>query len=182
MLSDTVGFVRDLPHNLVASFKATLEEAIHADLLLHVLDVGHPHAEQQFKSVHEVLGDIGVRVGKASAQDKPELLLLNKIDTPEGEAAMPLWRALHPNAIAISAKAGLGLDQLSKAVLDFVRGQRSDVTLQVDVRDGKLISFIESHTLVRAREIDDTTMRIAVTVGKQTLADLRRNEGVVILD
>ena len=60
LLSDTVGFVRDLPHNLVASFKATLEEAVHADLLLHVLDVGHPHAEQQFNSVHQVLEEIGV--------------------------------------------------------------------------------------------------------------------------
>src|SRR5271170_250078 len=70
LLSDTVGFVRDLPHNLVASFKATLEEAIHADLLLHVLDVGHPHAEQQFKSVHEVLDEIGVK-------DKSEILILN---------------------------------------------------------------------------------------------------------
>ena len=80
MLSDTVGFVRDLPHNLVASFKATLEEAVHADLLLHVLDVGHPHARQQFDSVHTVLKEIGVT-------DKPEILLLNKIDTEEGEAA-----------------------------------------------------------------------------------------------
>src|SRR5208282_4024372 len=59
LLSDTVGFVRDLPHNLVASFKATLEEAIHADLLLHVLDVGHSHAHQQFASVHRVLDEIG---------------------------------------------------------------------------------------------------------------------------
>src|SRR5205085_7545653 len=58
LLSDTVGFVRDLPHDLVASFKATLEEAVHADLLLHVLDVGHPHAEQQFRSVHQVLEEI----------------------------------------------------------------------------------------------------------------------------
>src|SRR3989440_9743531 len=78
LLSDTVGFVRDLPHNLVASFKATLEEVVHADLLLHVLDVGHPHAQQQFETVHEVLTDIG-------ANDKPEILLLNKIDTPEGD-------------------------------------------------------------------------------------------------
>ena len=61
-------------------FKATLEEAVHADLLLHVLDVGHPHAEQQFQSVHEVLDEIGVK-------GKPEILLLNKIDTDEGEAA-----------------------------------------------------------------------------------------------
>src|SRR3978361_2505142 len=104
-LSDTVGFVRDLPHNLVASFKATLEEAIHADLLLHVLDVGHPHAEQQFKSVHEVLNEIG-------AKNKPEILLLNKIDTEEGEAAFPVWRTLHPDAIPVSARTGQGLDKL----------------------------------------------------------------------
>src|SRR3954469_23622474 len=108
LLSDTVGFVRDLPHNLVASFKATLEEAVHADLLLHVLDVGHPHAQQQFDTVHEVLADIG-------AKGKPELLLLNKIDTPEGEDNAPFWRTLHPDAIAISARTGVGIDRLSEA-------------------------------------------------------------------
>src|SRR2546421_3273474 len=84
LLSDTVGCVRGLPHNLVASFKATPEEAIRADLLLHVLDVGHPHAQQQFDSVHEVLEEIG-------AKDKPEILLLNKIDTEEGEDKFPFW-------------------------------------------------------------------------------------------
>src|SRR5208282_2718753 len=72
MLSDTVGFVRDLPHHLVASFKATLEEAVHADLLLHVVDVGHPQAQQQYACVHQVLEELGVR-------SKPEILLLNKI-------------------------------------------------------------------------------------------------------
>src|SRR5207253_4521758 len=102
LLSDTVGFVRDLPHNLVASFRATLEEAVHADLLLHVLDVGHQHAQQQYDSVHEVLEDIG-------AKEKPELLLLNKIDTEEGEQNFPFWRTLHPDAIPISAKTGKGL-------------------------------------------------------------------------
>src|SRR4051794_14673155 len=110
LLSDTVGFVRDLPHNLVASFRATLEEAVHADLLLHVLDVGHPHAEQQFKSVHEVLEEIG-------ANDKAEILLMNKIDTPEGAEAYPVWRPLYPDAIAISAKTGEGMDQLNERVL-----------------------------------------------------------------
>ena len=64
-----------------------VEEAIHADLLLHVLDVGHPHAEQQFKSVHEVLEDIG-------ADGKAEILLLNKTDTEEGAEAVPVWRPL----------------------------------------------------------------------------------------
>src|SRR3954469_769511 len=132
LLSDTVGFVRDLPHNLVASFKATLEEAVHADLLLHVLDVGHPHAEQQFKSVHEVLADIGVK-------DRPEILLLNKTDTDEGEAAYPFWRTLHPDAIPISARTGLGLDKLQEAVYRFVRGQQLDVTLDADLANGQLL-------------------------------------------
>src|SRR4030095_11950072 len=111
MLSDTVGFVRDLPHGLVASFKATLEEAVHADLLLQVIDVGHPHAEQQFESVHEVLEEIGVK-------GKPELLLLNKIDTEEAEAALPFWRTLHPDAIPVSARMGVGLDKTLAGVLD----------------------------------------------------------------
>src|SRR5687767_6320621 len=114
LLSDTVGFVRELPHNLVASFKATLEEAVHADLLLHVLDVGHPHAQQQFESVHKVLEEIGVRAGGPEA--KPQLLLLNKTDTPEGEENYPFWRTLHPDAIPISARTGRGLDRLQDAV------------------------------------------------------------------
>src|SRR5205807_5328632 len=116
LLSDTVGFVRDLPHNLVASFKATLEEVVHADLLLHVLDVGHPQAQQQFETVHEVLNDIG-------ANDKPEILLLNKIDTAEGDENYPFWRTLHPQAAPISAKTGKGIEHLVEAVYEFVRGQ-----------------------------------------------------------
>jgi GTP-binding protein HflX len=189
LLSDTVGFVRDLPHNLVASFKATLEEAVHADLLLHVLDVGHPHAEQQFKSVHQVLEEIG-------AKGKPEILLLNKIDTEEGEQNYPFWRTLHQDAIPISARTGLGLDHLAEAVYRFVRGQQVDVTLQADLANGKLLSFLESHTRIQDRVIVDGTadgepsdgngdgqakVRIRAIMGKQTLADLSRNDQVEIL-
>ena len=177
MLSDTVGFVRDLPHNLVASFKATLEEAVHADLLLHVLDVGHPHAEQQFKSVHEVLEEIGVA-------DKPEILLLNKIDTPEGEQAYPFWRALHPGALAISARTGAGLDKLQEAIYRAVRGQQVDVTMEADVANGKLLAFLESHTRIHDRAFvgdQGSRVRIKAIMGKQTLADLARNEQVEIV-
>lgn len=180
LLSDTVGFVRDLPHNLVASFKATLEEAVHADLLLHVLDVGHPHAEQQFKSVHEVLKDIG-------ANDKPEILLLNKIDTPAGEENYPFWRTLHPDALAVSAKTGMGLDKLQEAVYRAVRGTQFDVCMEADVANGKLLSFIESHTRVHSREYlegengDSTRIRLSAIVGKKTLTDLQNNEQLTIV-
>src|SRR5688500_1145223 len=173
LLSDTVGFVRDLPHNLVASFKATLEEAVHADLLLHVLDVGHPHAEQQFKSVHQVLEEIG-------AKGKPEILLLNKIDTEEGEAAYPFWRALHPDAIPVSAKTGAGLADVAEAVYRAVRGQQVDVTLEADVTNGRLLSFIESHTRVHERQFTDGRVQLKAVMGKRTLADLSRNEQVEV--
>jgi len=178
LLSDTVGFVRDLPHNLVASFKATLEEAVHADLLLHVLDVGHPHAQQQYDSVHKVLEEIGVRSGRDGG--KPELLLLNKIDTEEGEEAYPFWRALVAGSIPISAKTGKGLAQLSEAVYQAVRGQQVDVTLEADVTNGRLISFIESSTRVTSREFTDGRVQIRAIMGRQTLADLERNDQVQV--
>ena len=173
LLSDTVGFVRDLPHNLVASFKATLEEAVHADLLLHVLDVGHPHAQQQFESVHEVLKEIG-------ATGKPEVLLLNKTDTDEGEAAWPVWRTLYPDAIPISAKSGTGVEKLAEAVFDHVRGQQVDVTLEADVTNGRLIAFIESHTRIHDRQFIDGRIQLKAIMGKHTLADLARNEQVEV--
>ncbi len=175
LLSDTVGFVRDLPHNLVASFRATLEEAVHADLLLHVLDVGHPHAQQQYDSVHEALAGIG-------ASGKQEMLLLNKTDTPEGADNAAYWKTSNPDAIAISARTGIGLDQLLAAVFDFVRGQQVDVLLEADVTNGKLLSFIESHTRITGREFtDNNRVQLQTTMGRQMLADLARNEEVEIV-
>jgi GTP-binding protein HflX len=226
LLSDTVGFVRDLPHNLVASFKATLEEAIHADLLLHVLDVGHPHAQQQFDSVHQVLKEIGIQTTnrqlpssnlkpqtsnlqpqtsnfkppssnlqpqppsddpwaetdalKTESTPKPEILLLNKIDTEEGETNFPVWRTLHPDAIPISAATGAGLQQLQQAVYNALRGQQVDVTLSTEVTRGKLLAFIESHTRVQDRQFIDGRVILQTRMGKQTLADLARNDQVEI--
>jgi GTP-binding protein HflX len=173
MLSDTVGFVRDLPHNLVASFKATLEEVVHADLLLHVLDVGHPHAQQQFETVHEVLTDIG-------ANEKPEILLLNKIDTEEGEEHYPFWKTLHPESVPISAKTGKGIEHLVAAVYDRARGLQVEVELEADVGNGRLLAFLESHTRVQAREFTDGRVTMKVIMGKSTLAELSRNGQVEI--
>jgi GTPase len=171
LLSDTVGFVRDLPHNLVASFKATLEEAVHADLLLHVLDVGHPHAQQQFESVHQVLEEIGV-------QEKPEMLLLNKIDTPEGEENFPEWRTLHPGAIPISAKTGKGMDTLHVAVQKEVSAQQIDAVLEIESTNGKLLAFIESHCQIRDRKFTPDRTIIHASMSKRVFADLSRNEQV----
>ncbi len=171
MLSDTVGFVRDLPHGLVASFKATLEEVVHADLLLHVLDVGHPRAKQQYESVHLVLEEIGVK-------GKPEMLLLNKIDTDEGQENYPFWRALVGGSIPVSAKTGAGLAEVVQAVHEQVRGQQVEVTLEVDVTDGRLLAFLESHVSILQREFHDGRVRFRASMGRQMLSDLSRNAGV----
>jgi GTP-binding protein HflX len=173
LLSDTVGFVRDLPHHLVASFKATLQEAVHADLLLHVLDVGQSRAEQQFESVQQVLEEIG-------AGRSPQILLLNKTDTEDGEKQWPVWRALHPNAIGISAKTGKGVAELYEAVMKQMRGQQVTVTLEAASSNGKLLSFIERHGEVQDRQFNDGRIRMVVLMGRQTLADLSRNEQVEV--
>jgi GTP-binding protein HflX len=173
LLSDTVGFVRDLPHNLVASFKATLEEAVHADLLLHVLDVGHPHARQQFDSVHQVLEEIG-------AKGKPDLLLLNKIDTPEGEEHFPGWRTLHPGAIALSAKTGKGIDRLHEKVQSYISAQQIDAVLEADSANGKLLAFIEANCQVRGRKFKGEKTILRAKMTKRVFEDLSRNDQVSV--
>ena len=168
MLSDTVGFVRDLPHHLVASFRATLEEAVNADLLLHVLDVGHPRARQQYESVHEVLTEIG-------AGGRPEVLLLNKVDTREGAAAYPEWRALMPGAVAVSAKTGEGLTQVAEMVLGHVRGTQRRVRVECETSDGKLIAFVRQHSTVLEESFDDRKAVLTTMMGQYTLQSLQKH-------
>lgn len=175
LLSDTVGFVRDLPHNLVASFKATLEEAIHADLLLHVLDVGHPHAQQQFEAVHTVLKDIG-------AIDKPELLLLNKTDTEEGQHQAKFWKTLRPDAIAISAKTGAGLGDLATRVTETARARETRLTIRCEVTQGRLINLIRATVQVFEERLEGEQMVFDVSVDPWTQSRLSRETALHIDD
>src|SRR5437588_4670626 len=121
LLTDTVGFIRKLPHGLVEAFKATLEEVVQTDLLLHVVDVSHPQAEEQIRSVDAVLKKLG-------ADGKPTLMVFNKIDQLNGNRDV-LTRLLerHPHGVAISATSGEGmpalLEQLStelRPIRDFM--------------------------------------------------------------
>ncbi len=105
LLSDTVGFIRDLPHALVASFKATLEEARQADLLLHVVDASSPEAESQIQAVKTVLAELGL-------ENHPTLLVLNKADRVPDRSYLDVLKAHHADSVAISAARGDGLDRL----------------------------------------------------------------------
>ena len=111
LLSDTVGFIRQLPHRLIASFKATLEEARQADLLLHVADVSNPAVYDQISAVYDVLQEIGI-------QEKDTLLVLNKIDSLHSQQQLEGVLKRYPNAVPISARTGHGTDRLVD------RGQR----------------------------------------------------------
>ena len=114
-LADTVGFVRHLPHQLVDAFHSTLEEVVHADLILHVVDASAPDAMDQVTAVHGVLYEIGAR-------DRPELLALNKTDItpPEWVAAL---RACYPSGVPVSARTGEGIEELRTAIQQALDGE-----------------------------------------------------------
>ena len=190
MLSDTVGFVRDLPHNLVASFRATLEEATHADLLLVVLDVSDPSADLQYREVMRTLDELFEEVraaeereakrgagGNAASFVEPErLVLLNKIDRLKDNRELLVWQRRLPEALPIAAIGGdgSGLDALSDRVRSAVLGEPREVTIRVPMRESKLISQLESRAEVLDREYSsegDAVLR--VRVGVRLLEQLR---------
>ena len=116
LLTDTVGFIRHLPHGLVASFRSTLEVAAEADLLLVVADAGHRHMIEHLEVVDETLHEIG-------AAEVPSLLLLNKNDTEAGRAALEELMRIYPQAIPVSALRGTGLDKVKAAVSTAISNQ-----------------------------------------------------------
>ena len=166
MLSDTVGFVRDVPHHLVASFKSTLEEAVNADMLLVVLDASHPRAHNQLNTVMEVLDDIGATSPKRQ-------LLLNKTDLLEHNADLLVFEKEHPDAIAISAKTGVGLDKVIERIRDGVHGMARTLTLQLPLSDGKSMTFLENRTTVINREYVEQSVRYTVNIGNRQMDQLR---------
>lgn len=166
MLSDTVGFVRNLPHHLVASFRATLEEAVNSDLLLLVMDIADPQVDQHLATVDGVLKDIG-------ADQTPRLVLMNKVDLLEDNSAMLLWAAEHPDALSVSAKNGTGLDPVIRKIQEHLRGGQLNLAVRLPLQEGKAMSFLESRATVHQRDYTDSHATLQVTIGKRQLDELR---------
>ena len=148
LLSDTVGFIRDLPHHLIASFRATLEEARQTDLLLHVADASNPSVLHQISSVYKVLKDLGI-------DEKDTLLILNKSDCEGASERIQLVRERYPNAIAISARSGEGLGALAMGVSDALTASFVELELKLPIQDGKTISWLASHAEVLSKQYND---------------------------
>lgn len=185
MLSDTVGFVRDLPHNLIASFKATLEEATHADLLLIVLDVSDPAAELHYQEVNRTLDELFREVGRAEAADgaawrEPErILLLNKADRLADNRDLVVWQQRVPGAIPFCALPGpgggpgLGHDELCRRVRDAVRGEVRELLITLPLSDARAIHTIESQGQVLERAYNGTEVTLRARIGSRQLDALR---------
>jgi GTP-binding protein HflX len=160
-LSDTVGFVRHLPHQLVEAFRSTLEEVGHADLVIHVVDGSHPNPEEQVRAVREVLAEVGSTIGT-------ELLVVNKTDSADEEILLRLKRQW-PDAIFVSARSGAGLDLLRQTVESQLPTPAVELDLLVPYDRGDLIARVHERgeVLGTAHTGDGTELRVRVD---QTLA------------
>jgi GTPase len=156
LLSDTVGFVRRLPHQLVEAFRSTLEEVADSDLLLHVVDAGSDEGEAQIEAVHGVLREIG-------AGNVPELVVVNKVDAADPDTVRALLGA-HPGAVSVSALTGEGIDKLLEAVATRLRSLARIIELSVPYGRGDVIAALhrEGEVLVEVHENDATRLRARV--------------------
>lgn len=185
MLSDTVGFVRDIPHHLVASFKATLEEATHADLLLIVLDVSDPGAELQFKTVNSVLDELFDELKKSHHEEDRfwapprRVLLLNKIDRLKDNTELLVWQRKAAESIAISAlpdaqgRIARGHDELVTLVRAAAQGEVSELDITLPMSDARTISIIEKQSEVVDRKYDGDQVTLRTRIGVRQLAMLK---------
>ena len=177
LLTDTVGFIRKLPHHLVASFRATLEEATEADVLLHVIDASHPAWEEQQQVVDEVLRDLKL-------DQRPVLYVLNKTDrlSPEDRSALHDRAAqLLPGAILVSATAEGGLEPLRRSLLAAVRRRRPLVEVRIPAGDGKLLAELHREAEIVEQSYDGDIVVMSVHAEPALLGRLRER-GMVVPD
>ena len=172
LLSDTVGFIRNLPHTLVASFKATLEEAQQADLLLHVVDASSTEAEKQIQAVKAVLEELGLI-------DHPTLLVLNKADRVPDRSYLDVLRAHHPRSVTISAAGGEGIDLLEQAVRESLMDCALDAEVSTNVGDGRVLAYLAQHAQIRSRAYEDDIVVIDCRLPRRCLDFLNENGACV---
>jgi len=172
LLSDTVGFIKNLPHRLVASFKATLEEARHADLLLHIADGANPAVYDQIQAVYQVLEEIDI-------EEKDSLLVINKIDQMPTPQLLDVILNRYPHAVAISAVTKEGFDSLSMAVSDALSRSFLELHVQTDVANGKLMAFIAARGEILSKQFSDTEVSIHCRLPVKFAGQIDRTQATV---
>ncbi|MGO8766440.1 MAG: GTPase HflX [Limisphaerales bacterium] len=150
LLTDTVGFIRKLPHGLVEAFKATLEEVVQADLLLHVVDISHPQAEEQIAAVNAVLKEIG-------ADEKPTIMVLNKVDRAGVTAMITRLKEKYAYAVEISAKTGEGVPHLLGELGAQLKPKREFLELRIPHERAEVIARLHKVGQVIERRYNGKT-------------------------
>jgi GTPase len=168
LLSDTVGFIRDLPHHLIESFKATLEEARQANLLLHVADGANPAVYDQIAAVYGVLKEIGM-------QQKDMLLVVNKVDALPDRLRLDGLLGRYPNAVPISAKTGFGLANLAAAVSEALSHSFLDVDVELGVENGRLLAYLAAHGEIFSKQFRDSRVVVHCRIPQHYLGRIQED-------
>lgn len=157
LLIDTVGFIRKIPHTLVAAFKSTLEEAMYTDILLHLIDISHPMAEAHIEATYEVLKELGIT-------NQPVITVLNKIDQCSNPGLLHKMRIKYPKTVAISATNGTGFDQLLEVMTQEISSLRKIVVLRIPQSHYDLVSQLMREGRVISSEYEDNDVLMHVEI------------------
>lgn len=165
LMSDTVGFIRKLPHDLVEAFKSTLEEIVYSDLIIHVADASSDNIEAQIKTVNNVLREV-------KAENKEMLLVINKVDKAS-EEALSIIRNKYPEAIYISAKKDINLESFLKNIEESVYRKFIEVELLIPYKDTKIISYLHDNKCVRNKEYVEEGVRVKIVTTEDIIGRVK---------
>ncbi|TLD41161.1 MAG: GTP-binding protein HflX [Candidatus Jettenia ecosi] len=166
LISDTVGFIQKLPHHLISSFKATLEEARHADLLLHVVDISSPVVQEQIDAVNAVLKELG-------CDNKPVIMVFNKIDTITNESIVPLLRNRYGGCVMISAKTQRGIEDLKRRIEGELEQNFVEIELSCSPGNGKLIAYLHEHAHIISSQFHEQSVTFKLLIENKLIHKLR---------
>lgn len=180
LVTDTVGFIRKLPHNLIASFRSTLEEAREADVLLHVVDASHPDRDDQRKVVRGVLAELGL-------SDRPRILVFNKIDLLAGDDLLALKKRMSAapapqTVLYTSVHAPATLEPLRQELKVRIRARLQRISVEIPVRLGRVLSALYEGGEVLSRSQEGTTVRVVAKAPPALVGWLRARGGVRVVE
>lgn len=163
-LADTVGFVRNLPHQLVEAFRSTLEEVGNADVIVHVVDASHPDPAAQLATVRDVIGEVGAR-------DIPEIVVFNKADLADDDQRLAI-RGLEPTGVFVSARTGEGIDELLERIAEVLPAPEVEMTLLVPYDRGEIISRLHVQGRVLSTDYREEGTLVSAMVHPSRVSEL----------
>ena len=165
ILSDTVGFIKKLPHHLITSFEATLEEVRWADFLLHVVDTSSPDVIEQVAAVNNVLKEL-------ECDKKPIIMVLNKADVLKDSSMITFFKSKYDNTVTISALTGQDMEKLKQEMVKFADKGSTEIKLECGVSNGKLLSYIYENSRVLKRTFINASVHFHIVIEEKNLSKL----------